>query len=47
MALGSGGAGNTDDMGVRDFRRVDEVGIVRRRAAGLADGVVGRVGGTL
>ena len=34
------------DIGVRDFIRDDDVGIVRRSAAGLDDGVEGRVGGT-
>jgi len=37
--------GKTDEIGGRAFRR-DEVGIVRRSAAGLEDGVDGRVGGT-
>jgi len=41
------GAGKTEEMGVRDFKRDDDVGMVRRRAAGLEDGVDGRVGGTL
>lgn len=34
------------EMGGRDLRREDAVGIVRRSAAGFADGVLGRVGGT-
>jgi hypothetical protein len=36
----------TDEIEGRDFKRVDEVGIVRRSAA-VEDGVDGRVGGTL
>ena len=36
----------TDEIEGRDFKRVDEVGIVRRSAA-VDDGVDGRVGGTL
>lgn len=41
------GPGNTLEIGVRDFIRDDDVGIVSRSAAGLDDGVEGRVGGTL
>ena len=41
------GVGKTEEMGVRDFIREDEVGMVRRSAAGFEDGVEGRVGGTL
>ena len=37
----------TDEIEGRAFKRVDEDGIVRRSAAGLEDGVDGRVGGTL
>jgi hypothetical protein len=37
---------NTDEMVGRDLRR-DEAGIVRRKAAGLEEGVLGRVGGTM
>ena len=33
-------------MGVRLFRREEDAGMVSRSAAGLAGGVVGRVGGT-
>lgn len=42
----AGEGGNTFEIGVRTFKREDEVGIVRRRAEGLEDGVDGRVGGT-
>lgn len=38
--------GNTLEIGARDLRRDDDVGIVSRRAAGFDDGVEGRVGGT-
>lgn len=41
------GVGNTDEMGGRALRRDEDVGMVSRRAAGLEDGVEGRVGGTL
>ena len=41
------GEAKTPDIGGRAFNRDDEVGIVRRRAAGLEEGVEGRVGGTL
>ena len=39
------GPGNTEDKEGLDFIRI-EVGIVRRSAAGLDEGVDGRVGGT-
>ena len=39
--------GNTEDMEARVLSREDEVGMVRRRATGLEEGVEGRVGGTL
>ena len=39
--------GKTDEIEGRAFKREEEVGIVRRSAAGLEDGVDGRVGGTL
>ena len=39
--------GNTLVIGVRDFMRDDDVGIVSLSAAGFDDGVEGRVGGTL
>jgi hypothetical protein len=39
--------GKTDEIGGRAFRREDDVGMVNRRAAGFADGVDGRAGGTL
>jgi hypothetical protein len=39
--------GKTEEMGVRAFRREDDVGMVSRSAAGFEDGVEGRVGGTL
>lgn len=45
-APGVDGAPKTEDRAGRAFRR-DCVGIVRRRAVGLEDGVVGRVGGIL
>jgi hypothetical protein len=38
--------GKTDEMGVRAFKREDDVGMVNRSATGFEDGVVGRVGGT-
>ena len=41
------GPGKTLVIGVRDFRRDDDVGIVSLSAAGLEDGVEGRVGGTM
>ena len=41
------GEGKTEVIGVRDFMRDEDVGMVRRRAAGFDDGVEGRVGGTL
>ena len=37
---------NTAETGVRTFVRYEAVGIVSRSAAGLEEGVVGRVGGT-
>jgi hypothetical protein len=40
------GEGNTDESAGRDFIRID-VGIVRRSATGLVEGVDGRVGGTM
>lgn len=39
-------AGKTEEIGGRDLRRAIDVGIVSRNAAGLDDGVEGRVGGT-
>jgi hypothetical protein len=39
--------GKTVDIGGRAFRREDDVGMVSRSATGFADGVEGRVGGTL
>jgi hypothetical protein len=39
--------GKTEEMGARNFKREDDVGIVNRSATGFDDGVVGRVGGTL
>lgn len=42
-----GGGGKTDEIEGRDLRRADDVGIVNRSAAGLEDGVEGRVGGIL
>lgn len=44
--LDGGRLGKTADTGGRAFSREEEVGIVRRRAAGLEEGVEGRVGGT-
>lgn len=38
--------GKTDVIGVLALRREDDVGIVRRNAAGFDDGVDGRAGGT-
>ena len=48
-AVAGGGAevGKTLEIGVRVLMRDDEVGIVSLSAAGLDDGVEGRVGGTL
>lgn len=47
LVAGDGGGGaNTVDNAGRDFVR-DAVGMVRRRAAGLDEGVDGRVGGTV
>lgn len=45
----AGGAevGKTLEIGARDFIRDDDVGIVSLRAAGFAEGVDGRVGGTV
>jgi len=42
-----GGGGKTDEIEGRDLRRADDVGMVNRSAAGLEDGVEGRVGGVL
>jgi hypothetical protein len=42
-----GGGGKTDEIEGRDLRRADDVGMVNRSAAGLEDGVEGRVGGIL
>ena len=39
--------GKTDEIGGRAFRREEDVGMVSRSATGFADGVEGRVGGTL
>ena len=53
MDRGRGGAlpvalcGKIDEIGALDFRREEDVGMVRRSAAGFDEGVVGRVGGTL
>ena len=47
MAGPGAAAGNTLETGVRDFMRDDAVGIVSLNAAGLDEGVEGRVGGTL
>lgn len=44
--LDGGRLGKTADTGGRAFNREEEVGIVRRRATGLEEGVEGRVGGT-
>jgi hypothetical protein len=44
--LDGGRLGKTADTGGRAFNRDEEVGMVRRRAAGLEEGVEGRVGGT-
>ena len=44
--LDGGLLGKTADTGGRAFNLDDEVGIVRRRATGLEEGVEGRVGGT-
>ena len=44
--LEGGRLGKTVDTGGRTFSRDEEVGMVRRRAAGLEEGVEGRVGGT-
>lgn len=44
--LDGGRLEKTADTGGRDFSRDEEVGMVRRRAAGLEEGVEGRVGGT-
>ena len=44
--LDGGRLGKTADTGGRALRRDEEVGMVRRRAAGLEEGVEGRVGGT-
>lgn len=43
----AGEGGKTPEMGGRDLRRDDEVGSVKRSAVGFAEGVEGRVGGTL
>ena len=40
-------AGKTLEIGVRNFMRDDDVGIVSLNAAGLEEGVEGRVGGTV
>ena len=39
--------GKTAEIGALALGLEDDVGKVRRRATGLEDGVVGRVGGTL
>lgn len=44
--LDGGRLGKTAETGGRAFSRDEEVGMVRRRAAGLEEGVEGRVGGT-
>ena len=46
LDLDGGRLGKTADTGGRAFSREEDVGIVRRRAAGLEEGVEGRVGGT-
>jgi hypothetical protein len=45
-ALADGGESNIEDNAGRDFVRID-VGIVKRNAIGLEEGVDGRVGGTM
>jgi len=45
-ALAGDGEGKTEDSAGRDFIRMD-VGIVKRNATGLEEGVDGRVGGTM
>lgn len=44
--LDGGRLGKTVDTGGRVFNRDEEVGMVKRRAAGFEEGVEGLVGGT-